>query len=601
MGVRMNVHSQSERHSRVLELPEMISGLLVLVVLLWQFCFERLASSGVERAEFLRGSGLMLCCLVWFNSAVVLVHFLAEVCRRYWPSRFLWLQLLVGGANSGILAGAVLHAINPAWLLLVVFLCVAMGIFALVNFASYRNARRNSAAARAATWWTPSVTFFCYMMALVLLSTLILLTPGATHQPISFVDALFTCASATSITGLMTVNVAESFTALGKLVILFDIQVGAVGVVTFSYFVLLMLGKRLAVRNSTTMSGVLDLQNANVVPALLKAVFGITLLAETAGAVTLYFLWRGNPAIPQGHLAEYAVFHAVSAFCNAGITLFPDGMEHAGVARSYAVQGVMMAMMLFGTLGFGVYLEALTRLKHRLAGKRLAPRWSTNSWLVVRVTAIVLLVGVVGMTLLSLYEPSVHARDVEYNVWEAAWNAVSRSGGFGLTDIDGYGPVYKMFLICMMFVGGNPAGTGGGVFAPVFALCVLEVYRVLRGAQDVEMHGRRIARSTVERAMSTVVLSFFWIIGTTMLILLLEPQIAASAEGPLRVLFMEVSAYTTTGFDLGAVTQISAASKVVVILNMLFGRVGMFTFMLLFIRQKPASPIRYPETRLPLN
>lgn len=597
----MNVRNSTERHNRVLELPEIISGLLVLFVLLWQFCFERLATSGVERAEFLRGSGLMMCCLVWFNSGVVLIHFCSELLRHYWPSRFLWMQLLVGALNSGLLAGAVFHVVNPAWLLLVIFLCVAMGIFALVNIALYRNARRNSAAARAATWWTPSVTFFCYMMALVLVSTLILLTPGATHQPISFIDALFTCSSATSITGLTTINVAENFTALGKLVILFDIQVGAVGVVTFSYFVLLMLGKRLAVRNSTTMSGVLDLQNANVVPALLKAVFGITLLAETVGAFCLYFLWHGNPDIPQGHLAEFAVFHAVSAFCNAGITLFPDGMEHPGVAHSYAVQGVMMVMMLLGTLGFGIYLEALTRLRNRMAGKRVTPRWSTNSWLVVRVTAIVLLVGVVGMTLLSLYEPSAHARDMEYNVWEAAWNSVSRSGGFGLSDIDTYGPVYKIFLICMMFVGGNPAGTGGGVFAPVFALCVLEVYRVLRGAQDVEMHGRRIARSTVERAMSTVVLSFFWIIGTTMLILMLEPGISAQPEGPLRVLFMEVSAYTTTGFDLGAVTQISTASKVVVILNMLFGRVGMFTFMLLFIRQKPASPIRYPETRLPLN
>lgn len=597
----MNVRTQSERHNRVLELPEIISGLLVLFVLLWQFCFERLASSGVERAEFLRGSGLLLCCLVWFNTAVVCVHFLAEIVQRYWPSRFLWMQLLVGAVNSGVLIGAVMHAIDPAWLLLTIFSCVAMGVFALVNLASYRHARRNSAAARAATWWTPSVTFFCYMVVLVLVSTLILLTPGATHHPISVVDALFTCASATSITGLTTVNVAETFTALGKLVILFDVQVGAVGVVTFSYFVLLMLGKRLAVRNSTTMAGVLDLQNANVVPTLLKAVFGITLLAETAGAVCLYFLWLGNPDIPQGHLAEFAIFHAVSAFCNAGITLFPDGMEHPGVSHGYAVQGVMMVMMLLGTLGFGVYLEALTRLRARLAGKRLAPRWSTNSWFVVRVTAIVLLVGMVGMTLLSLYEPSAHAREVGYNVWEAAWNAVSRSGGFGLSDIDTYGPVYKIFLICMMFVGGNPAGTGGGVFAPVFALCVLEVYRVLRGAQDVEMHGRRIARSTVERAMSTVVLSFFWIIGTTMFILLLEPALSAEAEGPLKVLFMEVSAYTTTGFDLGAVTQISAASKCVIILNMLFGRVGMFTFMLLFIRQKPASPIRYPETRLPLN
>ena len=152
-----------------------------------------------------------------------------------------------------------------------------------------------------------------------------------------------------------------------------------------------------------------------------------------------------------------------------------------------------------------------------------------------------------------------------------------------------------------MFVGGNPAGTGGGVYAPVFALSLLEVYRVLQGKQDLELHNRRIARNTVERAMATVVLSIFWIVFTTLLLMLLEPAVAQQPQGVVRLLFMEVSAYTTTGFDLGALPQISDVSKLLISLNMLFGRVGMFTFMLIFIRQQEPNPIRLPETRLPLN
>ena len=133
------------------------------------------------------------------------------------------------------------------------------------------------------------------------------------------------------------------------------------------------------------------------------------------------------------------------------------------------------------------------------------------------------------------------------------------------------------------------------------AICVLEVLRVLRGVQDVEIHNRRLARQTVDRALATVLLSVFWIGVTTLLVLLLEPALAVQKDGLLKVFFMEVSAFTTTGYDLGAVSELSRWSKLIVSLNMLFGRVGMFTFMLIFVRQKDPSPARFPETRLPLS
>lgn len=595
----MVLMKQGERANRALELPEILSGLLVLFVLLWQAGFEQLAGTGEEKLSFLRSSYYLLCGLVWFNSAVVLVHVISEACRRRMPGRFLWLQLLVGAAASFLFAG-VGRFLPIACFWPGVGLCVVIGVFSFINISAYISATRRSPV-RNGNRWSPSVIFFTYMVAMVLVSTLLLLTPGAAYAPLDPVDAFFTCASATSITGLTVINIADSLTTFGKLVILFDIQVGAVGVMTFSYLVLLMVGKKLDVRDSLSLSGVLDQEGVNLVPSLLRAVFGVTLVAEAAGAVCLFFLWQGNPAVPQNSLIWFSVFHAVSAFCNAGITLFPEGMAEVALSHAYTAQAVMMGLMLIGTLGFGVHLEGLMRLRNRLAGRPNSLRWSTNSWLVVRVTLLVLFIGTLGMTLLGTLEPGHHGAASAYNAWEALWNSVSRSAGFNLTDIADYGPVYKLFLCLMMFVGGNPAGTGGGVYAPVFALCVLEVFRVLRGAADVEIHNRRIARNTVERAMATVVLSIFWIVLTTMTLLLLEPQIAASEGGFLRTLFMEVSAYTTTGYDLGAVQEISAPSKLVVSLNMLFGRVGMFTFMLIFIRQKAPSPLRYPETRLPLS
>ena len=596
----MRPQTQKEHRHRVLELPEILSGLLVLFVVLWEACFEGVANSPAYREAFVDGTYLLLCGLVWFNTLVVILHLVSEWVRYGVPGRFLWVQLLVGIVASVVIYGCVWE-IFGRWAFLASLVCsFLLGGFSLGTLGNIILARRSNPVNNGSRW-SPAVRFFTYMVGLVLLSTLLLLTPGATNTPISLVDAFFTCASATSITGLTSVDVASTFTPLGKLVLLLDIQMGAIGVMTFSYFVLMMVGKRLAVRDSMSVSGMLDQQGVNVVPSLLRAVFFVTLLAEAVGAVSLYYLWKDMPGFPQEDLWGYAVFHAVSAFCNAGINIFPSGMEQVGVANCKMVQLVMMLLVLAGTVGFGVYLEGLTRLKNKLAGKRSARRWSTNSWLVLRVMLIVMLVGTVGLTLLAAFEPSAHQAHGTFNLWESLWNAVGRSAGFSLSDIGEYGPVYQLFLAFLMFVGGNPAGTGGGVYAPVFALCLLEVYRVLQGKQDLELHNRRIARNTVERVMATVVLSIFWIVFTTLLLMLLEPAVAQQPQGVVKLLFMEVSAYTTTGFDLGALNQISSVSKLLVSLNMLFGRVGMFTFMLIFIRQKEPNPIRLPETRLPLN
>ena len=598
--MRVRPQTQKEHRHRVLELPELLSGLLVLFVVLWEACFEGVANSPAYRDAFVDGSHLILCGLVWFNTLVVFLHLLSEWVRYGVPGRFLWVQLMVGIVASVIFYGGVWE-IFGRWAFMASLVCsFLLGGFSIGTLGNIIRARRSNPAKHGSRW-SPAVRFFTYMVVLVLLSTLLLLTPGATNMPISPVDALFTCASATSITGLTTVDVATTFTPLGKLVLLLDIQIGAIGVMTFSYFVLMMVGKRLAVRDSMSVSGMLDQQGLNVVPALLRAVFFVTLMAEVVGAVCLYYLWKGMPGFPQEDLWGYAIFHSVSAFCNAGINIFPAGMEQVGVANCKTVQLVMILLVLAGTVGFGVYLEGLTRLKNKLAGKLSAKRWSTNSWLVLRVMLIVMLVGTVGLTLLAAFEPSAHQAHGTFNIWESLWNAVGRSAGFALSDIGEYGPVYQLFLAFLMFVGGNPAGTGGGVYAPVFALCLLEVYRVLQGKQDLELHNRRIARNTVERAMATVVLSIFWIVFTTLLLMLLEPAVAQQPQGVVKLLFMEVSAYTTTGYDLGALTQISDVSKFIVTLNMLFGRVGMFTFMLIFIRQQEPNPIRLPETRLPLN
>ncbi len=602
----MAANPNRKEHNRVLELPEIISGMLVLLVVLWEACFMPVESGDGARQAFFNATHVLLCCLVLFNSAAVLAHTVAELFRRIRPSRTLLTQLLIGLISSVAFLAPQYYELPPQMYILTLLLSLCVGGFSILNLLSYwRDCRRGSLQATRRRW-SPAVVFFTAMVSFVLCSSLILLTPGAAQVQLSFADAFFMAASATSITGLSCINISEVLTPLGKAVILADIQIGAIGVMTFSYFVLMMVGRKLSLRDSMTLSGVLDQEGVQVIPSMVKSVIFVTLTLELLGALWFYFSWQGAEGIPQANLWQRAIFLSVSSFCNAGLLL---DSSYTCIHAQLGTQVAMLLLMFSGSLGFGLYLEGLTRLLRCLRGVRNPLLWSTHSWLVLRLTPLIAIIGALVLGLLACLEPSVATESsagadfmgVLSNFGTGLWNSVGRSAGFTLTDIGDYGPVYKLFLCFLMFVGGNPASTGGGVYAPVFALCVLEVLRVLRGETDVVLHRRCIARNTVERAMATVVLSFFWIAGSTMLLLLLEPAIAAEEGGLLRLLFEEVSAYTTTGYSLGATMQIGSLSKFLIIANMIFGRIGMFTFMMIFIRQREPSPLRYPVTRLPLN
>ena len=593
--------TNTNKQYRILELPEVITGMLALVIVLWECFVAGFAAVEAERTMFMQGSHLLLCGVVWFNTLAVILHFIAELSNHNAPGRFLWVQLLTGLVASFVFSGGIFGFLTEKTLRASLLLSFLLGTYSFINIRALFKERQKVGKKATHSRWSPAVVFFTAMLTMVMISTLILITPGACIVPISFTDAFFTCASAISITGLTSVDVGNTFTPLGKLVVLLNIQIGAIGVMTFSYFVLLLVGKKLAVRDRLAISSLLDQQGVNIIPTLIKTVIFITFTVEAIGAVLLYLLWQGTPGVPQDLLWLRSIFHSISAFCNAGITLFPDNMAEACVRYDKPVQSVMMLLTLAGTLGFGVYLECYTRMRNRLQGKKNPVRWSTHTWLVVRATACVMLIGTLGLLLLSVLEPSQHAAAADFNLWESLWNTIGRSAGFNLTEISDYGPVYHLFLCALMFVGGNPAGTGGGVYAPLFIICIMEVMRVLSGQHDLELHKRRIARNTVERAMATVVLSTFWIVCCTMVLMLMEPAIAHSANGTIKLLFIEVSAFTTTGYSLINPADLGAASKFFLCANMLFGRVGMFTFMLIFIKQKEPSPIRYPETRLPLS
>ncbi|MFI3243287.1 MAG: potassium transporter TrkG [Akkermansia sp.] len=597
--------NRRERFYGIWMLPEIISCLLVLISLLWDVFFLRQVPQVIGDASILNSEFAMLACLVWLNSSIVLIHSIVYFKREKKLPTFVFLQLFVGLLTS--IAFICYHG-DLRWMDgnfwsfgLGVVGSIIIGVFGLINIHDYWQLKREKKEKVNSSAWSPAVIFFSYTFSFIVLSSLILMTPAATYDGISLPDAFFMTASAATSTGLIALDVPNTFTPLGKAVILMDIQMGAIGLMTFAYFVLMMVGKKLAVQNSANVSGLLDQDGLGVVPSLIKALVSVTLLTELAGAVLLYFFWYGEPGVPQDHLWIYAAFHSISAFCCAGISLFPNNMAESCVAYNKFSQSVMMTLMMMGMLGFGVYLELISRVCKRIKGVRVPARWSTHCWLATQSMLIATIICMVVLALLGIFEVSAHEQSATNTIWEALWNSVGRSSGFNITTVDDYGFTYKFFLIFAMMIGGNPAGTGGGFFAPVLAICILEVWRVLRGKQDLEIHQRRIAKTTIRRAMVTVVIGTAWLYLMTMVFMLLEPDIAAMPNGFQRIMFEVTSAFSTCGFSLGITSQLSDVSKILLAMNMIFGRIGVFTFMMLFVRQSQKKLLRYPETKLPLS
>ena len=278
-------------------------------------------------------------------------------------------------------------------------LCLCYGAAPLLNLKEYffRIARRNRGFHLPRI--RPALLFLLTLIAFIALGGTLLMSPGATKDGIvlSATDAYFISTSAVCVTGLVPLNVHEHFTNYGQTILLVLFQVGAFGIMTFTYFVSLMVGQGLSLRSKVTISNLLDEEGIAQVDRFIKNIIAVTFGVEALGAIGLYFSWRHVPGLEGDTLWWYAVFHSVSGFCNAGFSLFADNLATPGVAYNMGGQITIMVMVLCGSLGFAMYLEIVRRARVALgwdARNTVSRHWSTYSWLVVRMTAALSLIHI---------------------------------------------------------------------------------------------------------------------------------------------------------------------------------------------------------------
>ncbi|MFO7821244.1 MAG: TrkH family potassium uptake protein [Lentisphaeria bacterium] len=414
----------------------------------------------------------------------------------------------------------------------------------------------------------------------IVIGTALLALPAAdaSGRGLTALDALFTATSATCVTGLIVVDTGSDLTLFGQWVVLGLIQAGGLGIMTVSTFAALLLGRNIGLRGESALKETVTESSSRGALRLVKFIVGSTFVIELLGTVWLVAWW-----LPEESWADRvygAVFHSISAFCNAGFSLYPDSLmrftHNPGVPLGVSV------LIVIGGLGFSVLfaVHAFRQRKHPQAAHVNMVLW----------TSVILLV--IGSVLFLLLERGQSVSGVaasDPSVLQAWFQSVTaRTAGFNTVDIGELGRVTQILLMTLMFIGGAPGSTAGGIKVTTFAVLILLVFTVLRGRRNVIFGGRRIEISTVLNASALVVLSAFAVLVSAILIMLTHPQMAG-----LDVAFETVSAFGTVGLSTGITGLLNPFGKLMIIVLMFLGRLGPLTVLLLM------RPLRPPKFEYP--
>lgn len=426
-------------------------------------------------------------------------------------------------------------------------------------------------------------------LGLILTGTLLLKLPAATPpgQPITWIDALFTAASAACVTGLAVRDTGTGFTLFGQLVILGLFQAGGLGVMTFSLFILALFRGRFSQSQRYLFEQTLGGSGRAQVWPVLRLVIFFTFITEAAGALLLFARWLPEMGAAPG--AYHAVFHAVSAFCNAGFSLRPDSLT-AWRGDAWVI-GTVSALIILGSLGFITVYETVQWSRR---GRPL----SVHSKLALVVSAALLILGTGLIWFLEGGRSFAGMGLAEQGL--AAWfQSVTRTAGFNSVDFAVLSPATLFLMILLMFIGGSPGSCAGGIKTTTFGVLILAMVTRLRGHAHVNLFRRTLGQLTVRNTLTAAVGATIGMIPALFALLLIEGRQQSLTEERLfflDYLFETVSALATVGLSTGTTPSLSPAGRLLVTLLMFCGRLGPLTLAgALASAQGANDDWRYPE------
>ncbi len=520
---------------------------------------------------------------------------------RYAKSRFLEMTLALAAGVELLFGEPILRWLGersqdwPASTVTVLYLAGTQ--LTLVLLVGLRMLRRSSLLSGRRL--SPGMVFILSFALLIGLGALLLKTPQATTGGIGWIDAVFTSTSAVCVTGLITVDTATAFTRQGQWIILGLIQVGGLGVMTITYFFAYFFAGGVTLRSRIALQDLLSEENLGHIGTVLGVIVGFTLLIELAGAIALHTALVAG-GMPADGLVFFSIFHSVSAFCNAGFSTLGAGLADPSLEGRVGFFSVIMLLIVLGGIGFpvmkNVWIVLGARLRRAL-GLRAAmpPRLTANSRIVLATTGILLAGGtaVIWLTEFVFGEGAANGP----SLFTALFHSVTaRTAGFNITPVEGLLPATAAFMMFLMFVGGSPSSTAGGIKTTTLAVAALALRRVLLGRVDIEAYGRRLAEDVANRALAIILLAVGFITIITIALCALHPELS-----PADLTFEAVSAVGTVGLSRGVTGQLGDAAKLVLVAGMFIGRIGVLLFLLSFIRRRAPAGYRLPETSVVLT
>ncbi|WP_092281882.1 TrkH family potassium uptake protein [Caldicoprobacter faecalis] len=424
--------------------------------------------------------------------------------------------------------------------------------------------------------------------SIIIIGALLLTLPiaSSTGKSIGFLNALFEATSAVCVTGLVVVDTGTDLSLFGQIVIITLIQMGGLGFMTMATMVFLLLGKRITLRERLVIQEALNEFKLQGVVRLTKSIIGITFLIEGIGASILAL--RFVPMYGWAKGLYFSIFHAISAFCNAGFDVMGEYRSFMDFTDDFIVNFAIMGLIICGGLGFSVLLDIYRNRHFR--------KWSLHTKLVVCITAGLIVLGALFFFVVEFNNPAtLGSQNWRGKILGALFQSVTpRTAGFNTIDQAALTNASKFMTIILMFIGASPAGTGGGIKTTTAGVLLLAVLSVIKGRHDVEVFGRRISYAIVNRALAITVISFALLISVSMVLSILEPY-------PLvDVLFETASALGTVGLATFNNGDLKDLSKILIIITMFAGRVGPLTLTLAFAKRlsNNKDTLKYPEGKV---
>jgi len=451
----------------------------------------------------------------------------------------------------------------------------------------------------------PAQLFIVSFLTIIFLGSLLLLLPKATYNGLTFIDALFTSASAVCVTGLIVVDTGTYFTLFGQSIILILIQIGGLGILTFaSYFSYFFKGGT-TYENQLTLSEMTNSQKIGNVFDTLKNILVITITVEFTAALFIYFSLDTKLVSSFADKIFFSIFHAISAFCNAGFSTLSNSIYETGFRFNYPLQLVIIATFVMGSLGFPIVVNLVNYTKHVILNFFRFQSWrkTYKPWVlninsrINLVTTLVLTFVAFILFLIIEYHNTLEEHSFFGKLVNALFIAATpRTAGFNSVDMTALAAPTIMITFLLMWIGASPASTGGGIKTSTFAIALLNIFSLAKGKNRIEIYRREIAEISVKRAFATISLSLIVIGFSIVLITYFNPKL-----GLLNIAFESFSAYSTVGLSLGITAKFSTASKLVLIAVMFIGRVSMLSIAVAVFKKIKHKNYRYPSEEITIN